>query len=66
MKEIFERLKQRLAENKSNFVRHYSWWGDTECGFDEKDEFDFEKLCAEIDAFAEQFSAPQHDNKQEG
>lgn len=54
MKEIFEQLKTWLKERQSNYVDHNSWFGDTESGFHTIDEFDFDKLCAEIDAFGEE------------
>lgn len=54
MKDIFERLKAHLRDKQKNYVEHNSWNGDTEGGFYDTDDFDFDKLCAEIDAFAEE------------
>lgn len=49
---VFAKLKEWLRERQSNYVEHSSWNGDTESGFYDLDEFDFEKLCEEIDAFS--------------
>lgn len=53
--EFVAKLKAHLAEKKANYVEHSSWNGDTEGGFYDTDEFDFDKLCVEIDAFSESF-----------
>jgi hypothetical protein len=55
MKELFEKLKQRLRERESSYVEHHSMCGDTESGFHDEDIFDIDKLMAEIDEFAETF-----------
>lgn len=52
MKDIFEKLKAHLRKKQSNYLVHNSWLGDTEGGFYSTDEFDFNKLCEEIDAFS--------------
>lgn len=53
-----EGLKQRLAENKDNYLEHLSMAGDTEGGFYEQDLFNFENLIAEIDKFSAEFVGP--------
>ena len=52
-----EALKKRLAENKANFVSHHSWCGNTEGGFYDTDEFDFDNLMKEIDEFSAEFKS---------
>jgi hypothetical protein len=50
-----ESLKKHLEENKSKYVEHDSWCGCTESGFYETDDFDMDKLMAEIDEFSKTF-----------
>ena len=50
-KELLGKLRKHLIENKSNYVEHHSWLGDTEGGFYSEDEFSIGKLCDEIDNF---------------
>jgi hypothetical protein len=52
-----EALKKRLANNKVNYVDHYSMLGTTESGFYSTDEFDFDSLMKEIDQFSAEFKA---------
>lgn len=58
-----EGLKQRLADNKDNYLEHRSMLGDTEGGFYSTDEFEFEKLIAEIDKFSAEFIGPSTSRK---
>lgn len=53
MKEMLEKLKAWLKEHQSNYHQHYDMMGDTEGGFYEQDDFDFEALMREIDAFSD-------------
>ena len=55
LKLFIDGLKRHLGENKSNYVEHNSWLGDTESGFYSADEFDFDALLKEIDKFSESF-----------
>lgn len=47
-----QKLKDWLLEKKANYVTHYDMMGDTEGGFYETDEFNFDDLLKEIDAFS--------------
>ena len=51
-----EQLKQRLADTQGNYNEHHSWCGNTEGGFYDTDEFDFDALLKEIDTFSEEFN----------
>lgn len=57
MDSVFGKLKEWLKERKEKYVEHRSWVGDTESGFYSTDEFDMDKLLAEIDAFSEQLKS---------
>jgi hypothetical protein len=54
---MLEKLKGWLREKQPNYVEHFSMAGSTEGGFYSDDVFDFDKLCAEIDAFGGQLKA---------
>lgn len=52
-----EALKKRLKDNQKKFHQHYDMMGDTEGGFYEQDDFDFDAMLKEIDEFAAEFKA---------
>ena len=54
MKELLNALKEHLKAKQHHFHQHYDWWGDTESGFTEHDEFDMDDLLDEIDKFGEE------------
>lgn len=60
MSRFIEGLKERLAENKANYLDHWSMCGDTENGYYSADDFDFEKLLKEIDQFSAEFKATEN------
>lgn len=48
---LLNELKEWLRERQANYVEHTSMNGDTESGFYDTDEFNFDLLCDEIDKF---------------
>jgi hypothetical protein len=60
MKKIFELLKERLKENKDNYLHINDWQGDTETGFYTETDFDIEKLWEEIDEFCAEWERGEH------
>lgn len=54
-KGLWVALKQRLSDNKGNYINHWSMMGNTEGGFYSTDEFDFDNLLKEIDDFSAEF-----------
>ena len=55
--EFIEQLKKRLKDSQGNYLEHHSMCGDTEGGFYDTDEFDFDALLKEIDTFSAEFNS---------
>lgn len=55
-----EALKKRIRDNGANYFQHHSWLGDTEGGFYDVDEFDFDALLKDIDEFSASFKKKEN------